>query len=55
MSIIEFENVHYTYPGDSRESLSGVTLSMAEKYRFQEQPEISRLPFSDNAASYRVR
>ena len=28
MSIIEFENVHYTYPGDSRESLSGVTLSI---------------------------
>ena len=28
MSIIEFENVHYTYPGDNRESLSGVTLSI---------------------------
>ena len=26
--MIEFENVHYTYPGDSRESLSGVTLSI---------------------------
>ena len=28
MSIIQFENVHYTYPGDSRESLRGVTLSI---------------------------
>ena len=30
MSIVEFENVHYTYPGDSRESLSGVTLSIEQ-------------------------
>ena len=30
MSIIEFENVHYTYPGDSRESLSGITLSIEQ-------------------------
>ena len=30
MSIIEFENVHYTYPGDNKESLSGVTLSVEQ-------------------------
>lgn len=30
MSIIKFENVHYTYPGDSRESLAGVTLSIEQ-------------------------
>ena len=33
MSIIEFNNVHYTYPGDNRESLNGVTLSI-EKGQF---------------------
>ena len=30
MSIIEFDNVHYTYPGDSKESLAGVTLSIEQ-------------------------
>ena len=26
--IIEFENVHYTYPGDARESLRGISLAI---------------------------
>lgn len=30
MSIISFENVHYTYPGDELESLCGVSLSVEE-------------------------
>ena len=28
MSMITFENVHYTYPGDETESLCGVDLSI---------------------------
>ena len=30
MSIIKFENVHYTYPGDQMESLCGVSLAIEE-------------------------
>ena len=30
MSIIKFENVHYTYPGDQMESLCGVSLEIQE-------------------------
>lgn len=30
MSIIKFENVHYTYPGDDMESLCGVSLEIEE-------------------------
>ena len=30
MSIIKFENVHYTYPGDQLESLCGVSLEIQE-------------------------
>ena len=30
MSIIKFENVHYTYPGDQMESLCGVSLEIEE-------------------------
>ena len=30
MSIIKFENVHYTYPGDQMESLCGVNLAIEE-------------------------
>ena len=30
MSIIKFENVHYTYPGDQMESLCGVDLAIEE-------------------------
>ena len=30
MNIISFKNVHYTYPGDDRESLCGIDLDIAE-------------------------
>ena len=30
MSIIQFDRVHYKYPGDTRESLCGITLSIEE-------------------------
>ena len=33
MSIISFENVHYTYPGDDMESLCGIDLAI-EKGQF---------------------